>query len=886
MTDLLLQTKLQPPPTRSELVARPALHARLDACLSEDGKFPFKLTLLSAPAGYGKTTLAAAWLQTAGDPLAWISLDEEDNDPARFLAYLLAGMQRIAPQLGEGISQMLAAPQPPPIQIVLTVLLNQIAGYASPCILALDDYHVITTPAIHQQVDFLLDHLPSNLHMVILTRVDPPLPLHRLRARGQINEFRQDDLRFSAQETTDFLQSQMGIDLDAGQVSALQRRTEGWVAGLQLAALAMQSQVNTSPSSGLETFLNAFTDSNRYILDYLFEEVFQAQPEAIQSFLLHTAVLNRFTADLCDAVAGISNSRQILEALENANLFIVSLDQTRRWYRYHRLFSDLLRHRLQIQEPEARQSLHQRAAAWFEAQGALSEAVHHALAAQDWETIRRLIGQVDDELLRNGEIATLLRWFAQIPPAIIHDHPRLCLAYAWPLILASQYDAAEPLLERAESLAPAEEKTMQGQIAAAQAYLARSRGQARQAVEYSERALALLPPEDLLARGNLTLNLGIAYWHGGQMELAHIRLNEALQAAVQTNNYYGQLAAEIFLARVDAVQGKLRQAAQRCRAILQTGSGGPLLALVHQDLVNLHYEWDQLETAREHLDQSIEICQRTQNREFLIASHILQARISLGLGQPGAAVDALQRSHKLVPDDDLAPPTRARRAACHVLVALSQNDLTAAQAWSEQAGANTYAHSLYRFLGLNPARLLLASGQKDAAAKLLADCAAQAAQGGWGYGLLAVHILQALAAPTTSEAVPFLRQALQIGQPEGFIRSFVEEGQALVPLLQEAAAQGVHPEYVGRILNAFDPTAAAASTKGRAGASDSLVEPLSERELEVLRLVAAGLSNREIAAKLILSLGTVKSHIHNIYGKLGARNRAQAIAHARQHNLL
>ncbi|MGD2157526.1 MAG: LuxR C-terminal-related transcriptional regulator, partial [Anaerolineales bacterium] len=872
------QTKLQTPPLRRELVPRPGLLARLGSGVGERGGFAHRLTLVSAPAGYGKTTLVVEWLKDVELHASWLSLDAEDNDSARFLAYLIASLQKVDPALGGTSQAMLQSPQPPPMEAVLTALLNEITALASPFILVLDDYHLIETPTIHQQVNFILEHQPDQMHLVILTRADPPLPIHRMRARSQVNEIRQDDMSFTIEEAIDFLDRIMGLNLNQEDISRLLRRTEGWVTGLQLAALSMRGQVN------VQQFVHAFTGSNRYVLDYLFEEVFNRQSAQVQEFLLKSAVLNRLCAPLCDAVTGREDAQGTLETLENSNLFIVPLDQSRTWYRYHHLFLDLLRHRLHRQGDVSEQALHKKAGRWYWENNLQAEAVHHALAGEDWDAAGELIHQLLGEMLKRGEIATLLKWFGKLPQETLHAQPQLCLDYSWPLILSGQYEAAETLLERAEQSSK-KDKIFLGEIATAQAYLARSLGDAARTIELSQRALSLLPETDLATRANLSVNMGLAYWHTGQIAEAEPILARALHGAHETGNQYGALAAQIFLARVLAVRGELRQAAESCHEILQAAGDVPLAVLTALDLSAIYYEWNQFDRAADYLARGLGLGERSAVPEFKIANHIMQARLNLGQGRIGTAIETLQKSHKQVPDAGIPAQSRARRAACHVEVAIAASDLAEAEIWANQVGTEIAAHSHYRFLGLTHARLLIAQEQVKAAAQHLETCVQQAKHSDWGYGLVAARVLQTLAAQDMEAALRYLSQALDLAHPEGYLRTFADAGTNLVPVLQEAAGRGTHPEYVGQILAAMEDQTtregAAVPQKGQA-----LVEPLSEREMEVLRLVAAGLSNREIARKLVISLGTAKTHIHNIYGKLEVRNRAQCVARARDLRLI
>lgn len=865
----LLTTKLSIPPLRRDVVHRPRLIERLDEALQPG----HRLTLVSAPAGFGKTTLIAAWLrhlqttQDAAWATPWLSLEEGDGDPTRFLTYLVAALQAADPAIGLAALGMLQSPQPAPPESLLSTLINDIAVTPRPFALVLDDYHLIRSLPVHEQLAFLVEHQPGQLHLVIATREDPPLPLARLRARGQIVELRQSDLQFTPEETTEFVRRVAQVELSASDIDVLHRHTEGWIAGLQLAAQSIRQP------EGIRRLSESFAGSHRFILDYLIEEVFRQQPADTRDFLLRTSILDRFTSALCDAVTGREGSREAIQTLEQVNLFIVPLDETRQWYRYHHLFADVLRHRLQIEQAEEMPGLHRRASQWFEAEGYLADAIQHALAASDWERAARLIGQASDAMLKRGEIVTLIGWCHKLPEEIIHSQPPLSITYAWALILASQFDPAEAILERVEQEAQNQPVTL-GEVAAAQAYLARARGDYPRLIQKSEQALVLLPETELAARGLVALNLGLTYWHAGRLDDAQRVLHEAEEKSRRSGNDYGLLSAQVFLARTLATRGRLRQAAAMYPSLIQAGGHAPILALAHYDLCTIYYEWNDLPKAMEHLIHGMEISAHSGNVEFQNAGHILQAFLSLAQGDSAGALEAIEKSHALA--RDFPPAVRARSAACHVRVALALGDMETAQQWGERLAENVDAHSLYRFLGLSRPLLLIAQDRKGAAVDQLKACYATASQAGWGYAIIAVRVLQSLAAESLEEALEFLGEALRLAQPDGFIRTFADAGEPLAPLLREAAVRGILPEYVGQILSAIKV----------APQASSLVEPLSERELEVLRLVTAGLSNREIARKLFISPGTAKTHIHHLCGKLGVRNRTEAASRAKELGLV
>jgi LuxR family transcriptional regulator, maltose regulon positive regulatory protein len=876
----LLATKLLIPVRRPNFVPRPQLIDRLDRGL----RAGHKLTVVCASAGYGKTTLATEWLHNVTCPVAWLSLDEQDNDPARFLAYLIAALRQIDAGLGLTTEALLQTSPPPPPEVVLTSLINDLAAMSSPFILALDDYHVIHTPAIHQQHAFLLEHQPPHLHQVIVTREDPPLPISRLRARGQVEEIRQDDLRFTLAEAAEFLHRVMGLDLAADEIAALESRTEGWAAGLQLAALSLQERGEVRGDA--RRFVQAFAGSNRYVLDYLFDEVLQQQSADVQEFLLQTSILDRLCAPLCEAVTGRSDSQQLLHTFEQANLFIVPLDQDRTWYRYHHLFSDLLRHRLRTVKTQSEILLHRRASEWHEAAGNLPEAIQHALSAADWERAATLIARVSREMVGHGEIVTLLQWCHALPDEALRVNPVLCLDYSWSLILAGQHAAAEAYLQHVEQVAQ-DDVVLLGETLSAQAQIARTKGDYARTIELAQRALSLLPQTEPQPRSLAALTLGLAHSDCGNMREAEQAFMEADRAAQQAGGDSVRLMALAFLSSIQAARGHLHRAAEMARQALQLGRGLPALASVHSMLGALSYEWNDLEAAVEHLRQAIELGRQGGHLEVILTAYHGLAWMKQAQGDAAAANAALQTADDLVREANAPPIARASNASVHVTIALAQGDVAAAAHWAAQITTDAAdASGLLR--GFAQARLLLAQNEKAAAAELLDKLHAAVAQIGRQSAVIEARMLQALAAPTITDALAFLTEALALTQAEGYVRTFVDEGEPMAVLLRQAAAKGISPDYVARLLSAFEPTAEERplSPAPPIGGAASLVEPLSERELEVLRLMAAGLSNHEIADKLIIGTGTVKSHVHSILGKLDARDRTQAVLKAQELKLV
>ena len=848
---------------------RTRLADRINAGLWDGDRFTRRLTVISAPAGYGKTTLAVQWLTAEDFSHAWLSIDENDNDPVRFLGYLTATLRQFDPRIGETAQELLRSPQPPRADIFVTTLINDIAAVALPLVLVLDDVHLIQNTQIHQYINFLVEYQPPNLHLVMMTREDPPLRLSRLRAQRQVVEVRQSDLRFNLEETGDFLRRGNCMALASEEIELLARQTEGWAVGLQLATLSMQGK------AGKKDFLQSFAASHRFILDYLMDEVLSRQPIEFQEFLLKTSILNRLNASLCDAVTEGEDGGALLKSLEDGNLFIVPLDSQREWFRYHHLFAELLKHRLRVKGESTVQELHLKASQWFEQNGFYRDAVEHALLSGEWEKTAQLIRVESGNMLQRGEVVTLLHWMKKYPVEQMIQRPALCVDFAWPLVLSGQLVEAETLLEHAEART-GKNSDLMGEIAAVRAFVARSRGDDEQTVAHSKKALAALSDTDQSLREILAVNMGIAQWHNGCLDEAAETMEQSFQLSLKSGNRYVELTSRIFLARILAARGQLQRAYQAYQPLAALTESIPILALAHLDLSTLYYEWNELAQCKSHIDQSIVISERTRNLEFQISGYMQMARLMLANGDVGGAEEALFKAEQLLLKASVTPLNRARFAAIKAQVCLVQDDFDGAELWAGQAGDHADVHPFYPFLGLTPARLLLARNRKAQARTVLQACKEKAEQAGWVYGLVAVRVLQTVAAEQRDAAIGYLSEALRMTHSDGFIRSYADAGESFDLLLREAALNGANPEYIRKIREAV-----CTNIPGTVPDQSGLIEPLSERELEVLRLVASGLSNREIASQLILSLGTVKTHIHNIYGKLGVRNRVEAIARAR-----
>ena len=885
------------PRAQPNLVPRPRLGELLAEGMNR------KLTLVSAPAGFGKTTLLSEWLTMhsgEGYPVAWVALDEGDNDPARFLSYLVAALQTVTEGVGEAALVSLHSPQPPPIEPILTALINEVDAIPNDFALVLDDYHLVEAESVHDAVTFLLDHLPPQMHLVIASRTDPPLPLSRLRARGQMTEIRDDDLRFTSEEAAAFLEDVMGLNLSAEDVGALEQRTEGWIAGLQLAALSMQGLDDVSG------FIEAFTGSNRYVLDYLAEEVLKKQPEQVQGFLLQTSILDRLSGALCDAVTGEDDGQAMLERLEHANLFTVPLDQERHWYRYHHLFAEFLRGRLWRMQPERVPELHSRAAKWYEEHGSTSEAIRHALAAEDFELAARLVEQTRGTMITRDELNTLLGWLEALPDELVRSRASLCLAYAWVLVLTGQVDTVEARLRDAElavcSAEPDERARGLGEVAAARAEVARMRGEIPRAIDLSHRALEIIPEESLLLRSVAALNLGSAYWISGDTTAASRASSEAVILSEAAENIYVTLVALRELALVKVAQGRLREAAELYRKALQLGLEQgyellPVMGYVYIGLGDLLREWDNLEAALYHLTEGIKLCKQGGLVVPLPDGYISLSRVKQARGDIVGALATVQEAEQLVRRHNITLFI-AKLAAHRARLSLAQGDTEAIARWARESDLGIVDEPTFQdeFEHTTLARVLIATDRAEEALRLL-ERLLEAAQADGRMGseiqIFALRALALRAADDTAGAVNALARALSLAEPEGYVRTFVDEGVPMAALLQQvvqaqkegslaATLPDFSREYVGKLLAAIKEETAPPPRVTAA----SLLEPLSERELEVVRLIASGASNRDIARKLFVSLSTVKTHINNIYRKLEVRTRTQAVARARELKLL
>jgi LuxR family transcriptional regulator, maltose regulon positive regulatory protein len=892
-TDSLVYTKLQPSQARPASVARPRLIAKLER---EPGR---RLTLISAPAGFGKTTLLVEWLNGREDEdrsVAWVSLDEGDNDPVRFLSYLVAALRRtVGEGFGEGVLAALRSPEPPRMEAVLGAFVNELVDLPGELAVVLDDYHVIDTEAVHGVVSFLLEHLPPNAHLVISSRVNPPLQLSRLRTRNQMTELDAAELSFTPEEAGTFLNSVMALDLSGEAIATLEERTEGWIAGLQLAALSMRDRKDVS------SFIRSFSGSHRDVLDYLAEEVLERQPGRVREFLLETSIAEHLTGTLCDALTGRTDGQEMLEGLERGNLFVVALDEERRWYRYHHLFADFLRGRLVRERPESLGDLHLRASGWYEGNGHLAEAIGHALSAPDHDVAARLIEEGVEGAVERGEGTTALRWLEALPTEAKRRRPRLFVEHAVALVITGRTDDAEPLLKEAERTAEVggeDGRFLLGFASTVRSWRARLRGDAPEAVELARRALSLLPDGGAPVRNYAAVRLGDALRAVGDLAAADEAYAEAAEIDRAARHPYGRLAGMVMHARVRAEQGRLREADEAFwRALrLLTERGfelSPAAGIAHIGMGALLYEHDDLDQAERALERGVELAERTGDVSTLVWAYITRSRNKRARGDEGGALESARQAERVARDSG-ADLQIAIALAWMTRLRLARGDLTEAAAFEQQRAANADdAAGAARVVDrLTSARLLLAQGRHREALPLLEELGETAEAAGRTGDLIKILALQALAlwaAGKKERAVSTVAGALALAEPEGYVRTFVDEGAPMAELLSEvleALQRGrldppIPTHYLRKLLVALERDDAVARSPAK-----RLPEPLSGRELEVLQLIAAGKTNRQISSELFVSVGTVKTHLNNLYRKLDARSRTQAVARGRELNLI
>jgi LuxR family transcriptional regulator, maltose regulon positive regulatory protein len=925
MSTPILATKLYIPSPRSKIVLRPRLIERLNEGLSG------KLTLISAPAGFGKTTLVSEWIAGCKRPAAWLSLDEEDTDTARFLTYLVASLQTLPPRtgganIGEAVLSVLQSPQPPATESILTTLLNDIATIPDNFILVLDDYHMIDASPVDNAIIFLVEHLPPQMHLVIATREDPSLPLSRYRVRDQLTELRAADLRFTPAEAAEFLNRVMGLNLSAEDIAALETRTEGWIAGLQLAALSMKDRED------IASFIQAFTGSHRFVLDYLVEEVLQHLPEHIRSFLLQTAILDAFCAALCNAVTGREDGKEMLDMLERSNLFLIPLDDQRQWYRYHHLFADVLQAHLMERQSDRVATLHRRASVWYERNGLRSDAIRHALVAEDFERAAGLI-ELAWPATEQGNIqpATWFGWVKTLPEELVHDRPVLTVGYAYALLGRGEMEAAQTRLQDAERwLEPPDPmegqletpsietcpesrrrmvvvdqeqfKSLPAAIAVGRAYIAQAFGNTPDTVRYASQVLELVPEGDSFRHEQASMLLGITYWASGDLEAADRVFADYTMKLRAAGNIPDAISTTVVLADIRLALGRLLEAIRTIKQLLQfiMNQGKPVsldTADLHRGLSELYLEQGNLEAAAQHLQRSKELGEKAELPVLRYRLCITQARFNQTQGDLDGALGLLDEAERLYIRSPL--PAFCPISAMKARIWVAQGRLIEAQGWVREQGLSVDDDLSYlrEFEHVTLARVLIAAGKSDREAGSLeeATCLLErllkaAEEAGRTGSMIEILVLQALAHQAQSKTPPaliFLERALVLGEPEGYIRIFVDEGKPMAKLLKRIEAKDGTLQvkvYIRKLLSAFEMHKEIEPEVRPA--KDMLVEPLSQRELEVLRLLRTELNGPEIARELMVSLNTVRTHTQNIYAKLGVNNRRASVRRAEELDLL
>ncbi len=895
MNDSLLTTKLLIPATRADIVTRQHLIDLLEQ------SFSHKITIVSAPAGFGKTTLIGDWINQQRVSAVWLTLDELDYDPVRFLLYFVKALQTIDPNFGETILEILQSPQVQINEPLLTALINEIASALSiEFVYVLDDYHLVESPRINQIIAFLLDYLPPSMHLVVATRSAPSLPVALLRGRGELLEIRQGDLRFTAEEAAEFLSRGKGLGLTRDQVVALTTRTEGWISGLQMAVISMQRHENVSE------FIQSFTGSNRYIFDYLIEEILNRQPGNIQDFLLKTSILERLSADLCNVVLSHSDGQSILDYLDRANLFIVPLDEDRHWYRYHQLFADLLQKQLMQKQPERVGELHKRASAWFDKKGFSEAAITHALATRDYDFAAQVLEQNIPVMLGRGEKLSLVeKIFEKLPEEFVSRRPILSIQQIWGMVFTGRLDEAEEKFREIENQPGIDiNKLVSGHIALLRGLIANIRGDMETAISLAHRADELLPPDDMVVRGMILFILGNGYLEIGKLNEAEWACEQIKQFGIASDNLWAKTVAYHRLAQIRKLRGHFKEAQALCEELLQTAALRKaerygFLCGIYFELGDILREYNNLDSAREIVTEGLELSASWGIPTDLVSGNITLARICLAQEDLESATAALREAKKAREMGNIFRVIQTKLDVCQVLVWLKQGNLNAASRWAEEIEAKLNDFdpdkdfdfvSEMDFIGL--ARVWIASGTKgmnkaslDKSKHLLSRLASSAQVSQRFYRLIEILVLQAIVIDHLGDedtAFEVLEKSISLAGPDGCMRLFLDEGQTMQSILSRALKKGIGLPYTKTLLTAFD-----VQIMNLPGAASPLLqEQLSDREMDVLLLLPTKLTAAEIAEKLIVAKSTVDTHIKHIYSKLGVNRRMEAIQRAKELDLL
>ena len=910
----LLKTKLYVSPLHPEVVPRSHLVGQLENGLKG------KLTLISAPAGFGKTTMLKEWIASRVDPVSWVSLDSGDNDPIRFWAYFITALQHIKEGVGESVAAALQTPQPPPLEHLLTDLINDISpiqaikqgslNLEEKDILVLDDYHLITDRRVHETVTFFLDHLPPSFHLIIATRADPPWPIARMRARLRVTEIRAEDLRFSLQEATIFLNETMGFNLSPRDIASLEERTEGWIVGLQMAALSMRSREDKN------AFIRAFTGTHRYILDYLLEEVLDQQPKDIRSFLLKTSILERMTAELCDAIMGIEDSKEILSHLEMANLFIVSLDDNRSWYRYHHLFSELLKSQLSIKHPTQVPLLNQQASQWFEDNQFVEETIQYAFASKDNERVARLIEDNAMGLFQNSKYNKLSGWIEALPPDLVLKRPWLCVYQAWTRHWAGLREGGEDCLENAEkvlaessSIHEPEVKRLSGYIAAMRAHYALTNEALTIAIQQARKALLNLPKEDYFIRSTAGIAMGGAYWGEGKVWKAEKAFRDCASDALKGGYNLRASSALCYVGMQQVKQARLHQAEKTFKKsldLVQDSEGRvfPNAGYPLAKLGELACEWNNLDTAYKDSEQGVELCNLLGQVDLIAEANASLARVQIARKDYSGAENTIEQTDQLTKGVKFDPWAVTWLDDCRIRLWISTNRLDQAYRWMTTFGPKidgplNFQHDLSH---INLARVLVALSEKEShnkhakeALDLLHRLSDAAEEAGWLHHKIQILVLIAMAHNLIGErenAINALTSALTLSEPSRYIRTYINEGppmgmmlEAVLDLQREKSFSQFNKtqeNYIKELLSNLQKEEHGTNQE----AGETFFEPLTVRELDVLRLLVTNKTVPEIAEELVVSPNTIRSHVKHIYEKLGVHRRLSAVQKAKDLNLV
>ena len=859
--------------------------ARLDQRLNRDA-LP-AVVLVSAPAGFGKTTLLAEWLIADDEtrkPAAWLSLDRRDSDPAVFWAYVIAAVRKVAPNVGADALGTLQS-NPTALEAVVTSLLNDVGALTEEVVLVLDDYHLVESLDVQQSMRFVVEHLPEQLHLVVASRADPPWPLAGLRAGGELLEVRASDLRFTSQEAAAYLNEAMALDLTVADVNALEARTEGWIAALQLAALSLQGRDDPA------AFIAEFAGDDRFVVDYLVDEVLDRQADDVRTFLLETSILNRLSASLCEAVTGRSDAKATLDAFERSNLFLVPLDDRRQWYRYHHLFGDVLRARLADEEPDRIIVLHGRACEWFDAHGDRAEAIRHAMAAADFTKAAELVELAIPDLGRARQDATLRALLDALPREVFANRPVLTLGLVGAHMVTGDTAGVEELLDDVERWIGADRpaegmvvhdhagfRRLPVQAAMYRAALALLRGDLAGTIAHGERAARLSNADELVGQGAAAALIGLAHWADGSLEAAERQYAAAIALFERAGFLADVIACSLGLADMQVAQGRLGAARRTLTAGLDLGvANGPLrgTADMHLGLGELHFERNELDRAADRLRASLELGDRLALRQHASRWRVLEARLRAARGDHAGALALLVEAERRY-DTDYSPKARPVTAIT-ARIRLAAGDVAGAEQWAVDADLRVDEDPTYlrAFEQLTFARLLLATGRPTDAIGLLRRLLAAAEAGHRDGDAIEALTLLALAhdaAGETSQALAALEEALTRAAVEGFVRILLDAGGPMEALLKKAVRHGRAADQAAGLLAADGPPASPVAR--------GLVDELSSRELEVLRLLRSELSGPEIAAELVVSINTVRTHTKNIFMKLGVNSRRAALRRA------